>query len=550
MPETRKNPLIPLTRPQAGRLRVAAALSVLAALVWLPMAALLALALDAMLRGQAAADWPLSPLTCAGLLLALGLARAGLNLLAEGVGFRAADALIAGLRARLARGFATATGPVSGAGASVALAGQKLALLAPYVTRYAPAQARVAVVPVLIAAVAAFIGWVPLLVLVLAGPLIPVFMALIGMAAEHASARQLDRMGSLNALLADRLGALTDMRLLGAEGRLERDFAARSDDLRARSMAVLRIAFLSSTVLELFSALGVAMMAVWCGFSVLGQISFGTWGAPLTPFQAIFVLLLVPEFFRPLRDLSAAWHDRASARALAAELTTALAPASTPLPPLAPALPQGTAPLPRPAAIATRGLRHHGLALPDLDLAPGDAVALVAPSGGGKTTLLHLLAGLETPDTGQVLIGGQVLGPGNADSWRARLGWMPQQVHFLDASLRANLLAEGRDPADALALAQADAVVAALPDGRATRLGETGAGLSGGEARRITLARAVLAGPDWLLADEPTADLDADSARAVTRGLLALKARGTGLIVATHDPRLAAALGRQVEVSA
>lgn len=542
MPETRRNPLTDLTRTQARALQKSAALSAVGALVWLPMAAVLALALDAMLRGVPPGQWPLSPLACALGLVFLGAMRAGLNLIAEGISFRAADQLIASLRQTLADRFTRQTGPVRDAGAAVALAGPKLGLLVPYLTRYFPAQFRTLVVPLAIIVIAAWVGWVPLLILLLAGPLIPVFMALIGIAAEHASARQLDRMGCLNALLADRLGALSDMRLLGGSAALQDDFAARSDDLRSRSMAVLKIAFLSSTVLELFSALGVAMMAVWCGFSVLGQIGFGTWGQALTPFQAIFLLLLVPEFFRPLRDLSTAWHDRASAKALAAELTPVLSD-DTPM------LYQGDAPLPADAAITTRGLCHHGIRLPDITLRPAASAALIAPSGGGKTTLLRLLAGLDSPDTGDIMVGGTPLGPANMASWRARLGWMPQQVHFLDASLRANLLAEGCDPADALHLARVDAVVAQLPDGIATRLGETGAGLSGGEARRVTLARAVMAAPEWLLADEPTADLDPDSARAVTAGLLALQARGVGLIIATHDPDLAAAMDQQIEIS-
>merc|ERR1711969_322647 len=129
----------------------------------------------------------------------------------------------------------------------------------------------------------------------MAGPLIPVFMALVGWAAKEASARQMVEIGDLSDLLVDRLSALADLRLVGAGGPVVSGFAASSEGLRARTMAVLRIAFLSSTVLELFAALGVAMVAVWTGFHLLGVIGWGTWGGALSPAAGIWLLLLAPE---------------------------------------------------------------------------------------------------------------------------------------------------------------------------------------------------------------------------------------------------------------
>ena len=151
------------------------------------------------------------------------------------------------------------------------------------------------VIPLAILALAFWWSWAVGVIFLITGPLIPLFMALVGMAAQSASEKHMAEIGTLSELLVDRLGALADMRLLGASPALVEDFAGRADDLRARTMAVLRIAFLSSTVLELFAAIGVAMVAVFLGFSLLGAIGFGTWGAPLGAFEVVLLLMLAPE---------------------------------------------------------------------------------------------------------------------------------------------------------------------------------------------------------------------------------------------------------------
>jgi ATP-binding cassette subfamily C protein CydD len=248
--------------------------------------------------------------------------------------------------------------------------------------------------------------------------------------------------------------------------------------------------------------------------------------------------------------MAAAWHDRASARAVAAELM-ALEDDRRPA-----ILGQGVtaAPLPGPASIRLSGVsvsRGGALvALPDMALAPGDAVALTGPSGSGKTSALMAVAGLLPPDTGRIDVAGVPLADDTADAWRARVALVPQTVHIPDVTLHAFLdpAAQGGEPAPALAAAGAEGVVARLPEGLDTRLGETGAGVSGGEARRLLVARAILSGADVVLADEPTADLDSDTARQVIAGLQALAARGATLLVATHDPRLVAAMDRVVEM--
>jgi ATP-binding cassette subfamily C protein CydD len=411
---------------------------------------------------------------------------------------------------------------------------------------------RVAVVPLALLLVAAPLSWAVALILLIAGPMIPLFMALVGLAARDASARQMEEIGTLSGLLAERLAALTDIRLLDARARMLAEFEDRSERLRDRTMAVLRVAFLSSAVLELFAAIGVAMVAVYVGFALLGELRFGAWATPLTPTEGVFLLMIAPEFFQPLRDLAAAWHDKAGALAVTGEL--AELESGTPDTIL------GTGGLAATGAKAPRvalaGLSLGSLRFPDLDIGPGDSVAFTGPSGSGKSTLISLIGGLDTPDGGSVRIDGQPLTAANADDWRGRVAWVPQAVEFQADTLRDILLlgapadtGDG-DIAAALALASAEAVVSRLPDGLETRLGETGGGVSGGEARRLLLARAALSHRPFLLADEPTADLDPETASDVISALRALNAAGTTVVVATHDPALAAVMDRQIALVA
>ncbi len=538
MARRKNDPLSKLIAPARTDLRRAAVIDVLASLLWLAQAAAASAGIaEALVPGQG-----IAPATAALGFFGIGALRAGLSYVSGAMVFNAGDRVSADLRERIIAREAQ-DGPglgASGAGATAALASEKVDALLPYITRYAPAQARVMVVPLAILLLALPMSWAVGVIFLFSGPLIPVFMALIGMAAQAASERQMSQIGTLNDLLADRLAALADFRLLGARTALIDGFARESNALHRHSMATLRIAFLSSTVLELFAALGVAFVAVFLGFSLLGQLNFGTWGTPLTPFQVIFLLMLTPDFYQPLRDLATAWHDRAAAAAVAGEIEAwEAAPRAPSLGTGAPA-PALLTPMPleTKSLVLTRGETR--VALPDMRIEAGRSLALTGPSGSGKTSALMALAGLIAPAEGDVLIAGEKLTADNADQWRACLGWMPQAPQFLDASLRENIALSHDAPVEpALERASVAHVVAALPDGLETRLGESGAGLSGGEARRVTLARALHAAPALLLADEPTADLDAETAALVTDALVAAAARGTAVVVATHDPVLA-----------
>lgn len=532
----------------------AAGLSALSALVWVPQAWLVA----QFLATLAEVGLPsLPPLTTVLLFVGLGLLRHLGEALAGRRAFGIAQQIVAAERALLVARESRVSPMEPDRQTSAALAtllSGKLDALLPYVTRYRLAAARVAIVPLVILGVVATMSWVAALILLVAGPLIPLFMALIGLAARDASEKHMAETGTLNSVLLEWLNAAADIRLLNAEARTVERFRIAADSLRARTMEVLRIAFLSSTVLELFAAIGIAMVAVYVGFSLLGTFGFGAYATPLSVAEGIFILLLVPDFFQPLRDLAAAWHDKAAALAVAGEL--AEREARSPQVILGHGGRPATAFADRPTIAAT-GLRvsvgDREIAFPDFRIEPGEKVAITGPSGAGKTTLIALVAGLVRPASGRIEIAGRMLDDDCADDWRSVIGHIGQHPHLLNASLQANIaLSDGRVDSSrlqaSLQAAAIDGLAEILPQGIGTRLGENGSGVSGGEARRLMIARAIYCGAWVILADEPTADLDAETAERVMTALDEAARGGTTLVVATHDPRLIARLGRTIDL--
>jgi ATP-binding cassette subfamily C protein CydD len=550
-------------RALAGRTGPGAWLQVLASLLWIPQAALLALAVQRIADGGALpAMWG----PAAGVLV-LGVARAWCDAAGVRLVFLWARAQLGMLRADAAASLAARSAldrarPASGLAASV-MAEQAEAVL-PYLVRYLPARSRVMAVPAVILLAVLGLSWAAALVLALAAPLIPLFMAIVGWRAKAASDAQMLEQGGMNAFLLDRLRGLATLRALDAVDYTAQRLRASAHALHRRTMSVLRIAFLSSAVLELFAALGVAMVAVYVGFHLLGHLDFGAWGRRLSLGQGLFVLLLAPAFFEPLRDLSAVWHDRAAGEAALDSLeqmtrggaavlgASSVAGAGA----VHESEPVRTAPAGGAPSVSVRGLRfsfpgedsffeHH-----ELLVAPGEHVALLGPSGSGKTALLSLLAGLMAPRAGEIEIGGVRLSETTAAALRARMAWMGQKPHVFAGSVQANV-SLGRagigasQVAAAMQWAKLEGVAQAHPG---AALGEGGSGLSGGEAVRLALARmAANAHADLLLLDEPTAHLDTETAAAVTDAIVGL-AQGRTLIVATHDPALAARMDRVIHV--
>ncbi len=528
-----------------------------AALLWLPQAALLAGAVQGLASGQgmAAVLRPAVGIFLLGVLRAFAEAWAGRRI------FAAARAHLSSLRALVAASLSAGspldrTRAPSGLAASV-IAEQAEAVV-PYLVRYRPARWRVAVVPPIILAVVASQSWVAALVLLIAAPLIPVFMVIVGLRAQAASKAQMVAMGGMNAFLLDRLRGLATLRALDAVDATADRLGDAAQSLRRRTMAVLRIAFLSSAVLELFSALGVAMVAVYVGFHLLGTLNFGAWGQRLGLGQGLFILLLTPAFFEPLRELAAVWHDSAASKA-ALQALEQLARHEMPLPGGQAGVrgaQTGPARLTTAPSVVVRDLHfsHPGQAPLfagfGLRVTAGEHVALLGASGAGKTALLSLLAGLMPVASGQIDIGGVTLSDRSVAALRQRIGWMGQHPHVFAAAVETNV-ALGRSGItsagvrSAMGFARLDEVA----QGRSSKLlGEGGSGLSGGEAVRLALARlAVHEHADLLLVDEPTAHLDTATANRVSEALIAL-ARGKTLIVATHDPVLAARMGRVIRL--
>jgi len=527
-----------------------------AALLWIPQAALLAWAVQRLAAGAALAEM-LVP-ACA--FLALGVLRASSEAWGARRLFAASRRHLATLRNQAAQALA-ARSPLdrerlaSGRAASV-LAEQAEAVL-PWLLRYQPARMRTLLVPPLIALAVLYYSWTAALILVVAAPLIPIFMAVIGWRAKAASEAQLHVIGGMSGFLLDRLRGLSTLRALDAVDATAQRVRASAESVRAGTMRVLRIAFLSSTALELFSALGVALVAVYVGFHLLGEIGPGSWGVRLSLAEGLFILLLAPAFFEPLRELAAVWHDKAAGEA-ALESLEALRHAGLALPgalvPQQQTTRTGRAPVAPSVDVEGLLFQHPGEAPlfdgEDLYVGAGEHVALVGPSGSGKTTLLSVIAGLAPASCGVVRIGGVPLDAHSGADLRARMAWIGQKPHVFSGSVRANVSLE-REGIDSAAVGAAMRRAGLGHVGHATpgaSLGEGGVGLSGGELVRLALARAVCAPhAGLLLADEPTAHLDRDTAAGVIDALVQL-AQGRTLIVATHDLTLAARLGRVVRI--
>jgi ATP-binding cassette subfamily C protein CydD len=499
-------------------------------------AAGLALALDALPRGLAAATpW----------LALLALAAAARGLLAK----RAAEAgaqAAAAVKAK-ARHEAVASvlgGRVTG-GEALSAVVEGVEALDGHVARFEPARTAAVVAPLLIIAAAAVATPVAAGILLLT--LIPfgLIMALAGGAAAEEARRQFLALERLSSLFLDRVRALPLVLAFQAEGAVTRDLSVAADDLARRTIRVLRVAFLSSGALEFFAALSVALVAVYCGFNLLRLLPFPV-PEQLDLKRAFFALALAPEVYAPLRRLAAAYHDRQAAEAAALTLAALPAPAPPPV-----AVTFDAAPAIRFQAVTVTYEADEAAVFDgfDLDVAPGEVVALLGPSGSGKTTLLNLLLGLAPLSGGEVSVGDQRLS--HLGSIAASVAWAGQSPVVLPGTLADNLaLAHPDATREALEQAAHAVGLTDVLDGRGgldTRLDERGAGLSGGERRRLGLARAMLKPAPILLLDEPTADLDAASEQALLP-ILTQAAKGRTTLIATHSEAVAALADRVVRL--
>jgi len=470
-------------------------------------------------------------------LVAVVAGRAAVAWAQEFAAARSSAAVKSELRRRLLARLA-ARGPAGDTGAVSTLITRGLDSLDAYFARYLPQLVLAALVPAIVLARLLPADLLATGTIVLTLPLIPVFMALVGLQTEAANRRQFRQLARLSHYFLDVVAGLPTLKLFGRARAQAATIRRISDEQRRLTMRTLRIAFLSSLVLELLATLSVALVAVGIGLRLVGgHLDLAT---------ALLVLILAPEAYLPLRQVGANYHASAEGLAAAEEAFAILD---------APVAPAGRAPAPD-GTIAFDGVvvrYRDGDALRlSARIRPGEIVALVGPSGCGKSTALNVLLGFATPDAGRVTVGGVDLATVDPAAWRARIAWVPQRPHLFAGTVRDNIALGADATSDrrvAVAARQAGAAEFIRGSGGYDAvLGDDGAGLSAGQRQRIALARAFLRDAPVVLLDEPTANLDADTADEIMAAIRRL-AHGRTVIMAAHRPELIALADRVIDLT-
>jgi ATP-binding cassette subfamily C protein CydD len=404
-----------------------------------------------------------------------------------------------------------------------------------YFSLYLPQLCLAVIVPVAVLATVAYEDWISAAIIAATLPLIPLFMALVGASTRQRMDQQFRLLQRLGGHFLDVVAGLGTLKVFGRAKAQIGEVARITDRYRRATMATLRVSFLSSLILELLATISVALVAVEVGLRLMG--------GSLDLRTALFVLVLAPEAYLPLRLLGANYHASAEGMAAAERVFAVLER------PVAPRGARTQIPDPAVSGLSVRALTvaRPGRETPVLDglsltLSPEEVLAVTGPSGCGKSTLIGVLLGLVAADGGSVSVGGVELAELDPDAWRARLAWVPQRPRLFAASIAENIRL-GRPHATRAELSRAVAaaglgdVIARLPRGLDTPLGERGAGLSAGERQRVALARAFLRDAPLLLLDEPTANLDGATEEAVVDAVGEL-VRGRTAVIAAHRPAL------------
>ena len=470
------------------------------------------------------------------LLPLLFLARAFLSYSAERLALNAAIDLKHDLRGRLLKRL-IAKGPIrsresdNATGNQVTMLTEGIEALEGYFARYLPAMVMMVLLPVAILMVTLVRDWLSALVMVVTAPLIPFFMILIGKGTEKLNQKQWRKLAVLSAHFLDMIQGLTTLKWFNASRREAASVSRMADDYRRTTMSVLRVAFLSSLVLEFFATISIAIIAVFIGFRLLyGEMSF---------YDGFYVLLLAPDFYLPLRQMGSHYHARMEAVGAAEQFVDLMEAKEEQEP--------ATAPLPDPykagLSLAFEHVRFTyddgSIALRDVSfvLSPGQKLALVGPSGSGKSTILDLLLGLIQPTEGRILVNGVDLSHLPMDLWRQQLGYLPQTPTLFSGSI-ADAIRYGcpNAPMEAIieAARQADIhdFISTLPESYDTLMQEKGVGLSGGQIQRIAIARALLRNAPLMLLDEPSAHLDRETEGKITEALSHLLEDRTAITIA------------------
>ena len=406
-----------------------------------------------------------------------------------------------------------------------------------FFSRYLPQMSLSVLIPFIILIVVFPINWAAGLIFLVTAPLVPIFMALVGKKAAEANRKNFKALQRLSGHFYDRLQAMTTIRLFDRTKSETETLKGASEVFRTRTMDVLKIAFLSSAVLEFFTSISIAITAVYFGFSYIGELNFGYYGAGVTLFAGLFILILAPEFYQPLRDLGTYYHAKQQAVGAAESIVDFLELDVDHVKGGNHILDQDT-----PIEIEANDLvilspEGKQLAGPlTFLLKANQSTALVGPSGAGKTSLVNTILGF-MPYQGSLKINGCELSQLDLATWRKTISWIGQNPMLLHGSIRDNVTLGKHNVHD-------DAVNTVLKDSHAAEfvemhgldypISDRSGGLSVGQAQRLALSRAMLQNGQFWLLDEPTASLDARSERLVMEGIGKYTQSTTNLMI-THQ---------------
>lgn len=419
-----------------------------------------------------------------------------------------------------------------------------------FYSRYKPQVFMVMLIPCVILLSVVFISQIAFFIFMMTAPLVIVFMVFVGHKAAQANRRQFGVLAMLSNQFMDLSQGLAELKRLNRTDQARERLSESAKKYQKTTMSVLVLAFLSTATLELFASLSIAMVALYLGLGLLELLPWQVGSSPVTLTQAMFLLLLAPEFYLPLRQLGNDYHAKQKAEAAATDLLEILNVSVN----QDDARTTKTADTADAAQFSQMPYTENLLSFQQLswldagryrfapitaNIQTGNRVWLSGESGVGKSSLLHLLLGFEEEYQGDFLVNGQPFRSINLSAWRAKLAWLPQTPEWVNGSIRRNLLLGIDTPSEealraALVESQCDEFIDVLPAGLETKLTELGSGLSGGQMQRLSIARALLSKAEVWILDEPCSGLDTETAQAVLM-TLEQASRGKTLIAVSHD---------------